>query len=394
MDEILNLHINEMAGAEFDCSCGRRHGFPIRHLHIGPGVLPELLGVLRPFLGKKLFIFGDGNTFRAAGERVVALLRGAGHDLDEFWFQTGENEALIPNESALGRLLMEMGQAELILGVGSGTINDLGKFISRQSGRPHIIVCTAPSMDGYVSDSSALTNAGRKISYPSALPFAVIADAEILKNAPQRLVQAGFGDVLGKLTALADWRLSKELTGEYYCESCVKLVQKALKAVTKNVDAIRERRDEGIDYLIQALVLTGVAMSLVGVSRPASGAEHMLSHHWEMDFQKRGLFADLHGIKVGAATPVVAELFELLKDELPKEALALAPTRAECERLLLAVGAPASPKDVHIDRELFQQSLHEAYTIRKRYSILQLAIEKGRMDEIAAAMTERIYGKA
>jgi glycerol-1-phosphate dehydrogenase [NAD(P)+] len=393
LDEILNLHINEMAGIEFDCSCGRRHSFPIRHLHIGPGALLELPDVLKPFLGKKLFVFGDSNTFQAAGERVLKLLAEAGHDFDGFWFQTSENEALIPDESALGRLLMEMGDAELILGVGSGTINDLGKFISRKTGRPHIIVCTAPSMDGYVSDSSALTNAGRKISYPSTLPFAVIADAEILKNAPPRLLQAGFGDVLGKLTALADWRLSKELTGEYYCESCVKLVQKALDAVIQNVDAIRERRDEGIDYLIQALVLTGVAMSLVGVSRPASGAEHMLSHHWEMDFQKRGQFAELHGIKVGVATPVAAELFELLKEEIPAEALALAPSSAECERLLLAVDAPVSPKDVHISRELFQRSLHEAYTIRKRYSILQLAVEKGRMEEIASAMADRIYGK-
>lgn len=119
------------------------------------------------------------------------------------------------------------------------------------------------------------------------MPYGVLADTEIMKNAPQRLIQAGFGDVLGKLTALTDWKLSKELNGDYYCQTCVTLVERALSKVIEHVDGLKKREDDAILYLIEALNLTGVAMGLIGISRPASGAEHMLSHYWEMDFISR-----------------------------------------------------------------------------------------------------------
>lgn len=221
--------------------------------------------------------------------------------------------------------------------------------------------------------------------------YGVLADTEIMKNAPQRLIQAGFGDVLGKLTALTDWKLSKELNGDYYCQTCVTLVERALSKVIEHVDGLKKREDDAILYLIEALNLTGVAMGLIGISRPASGAEHMLSHYWEMDFISRGEFPELHGIKVGIATVVIAEIFQQMKDDLPKDMRNNLPEPKYCKDLLDRIAAPDTPKEIGIEKELFYKSLLEGYRVRDRYSILQLAVEKRKIKEIAKRVTELFY---
>ena len=133
-------------------------------------------------------------------------------------------------------------------------------------------------------------------------------------------------------------------------------------------------------------------MGLLGISRPASGAEHMLSHYWEMDFIAKGKFPELHGIKVGIATPIIAEIFDIMKDDIPKEIMEDAPQKEYCEDLLRRVEAPVSPREIGIDRELFYQSILKGNTVRNRYSILQLAVDKGKINEIAQQVTNRIYG--
>ena len=118
----------------------------------------------------------------------------------------------------------------------------------------------------------------------------------------------------------------------------------------------------------------------------------MLSHYWEMDFIARGKFPELHGIKVGIATPIIAEMFELMRDDVPDCALELAPTREEVEELLRTAGAPVLPTEIVIERDLFYNSIIEGYTVRNRYSILQTAVDKGRIVECAKIITDRIYG--
>ena len=162
------------------------------------------------------------------------------------------------------------------------------------------------------------------------------------------------------------------------------LVQKALDKVTGSAEALADRDEEAVLYLIEALTLTGVAMGLIGVSRPASGAEHMLSHYWEMEFIARKKYPELHGIKVGIATPIIAEIFEIMGDEIQDAAKKL-------EGLLKTVGAPVSPKEIGIDRDLFYQSLLDGYKVRDRYSVLDLAVEQGKMQEIAEKITHRFY---
>lgn len=380
-----------MANASFDCSCGKHHTLDIKQIKMGKGVLPELPDMLKKFQGKKVYMLSDNHTFQAAGERTLKIMQDAGFDVKSVMIDSGD-DILIPDEKAVGRMFMELEpETAVIVSVGSGTLNDMAKYMSARTKIPYIIVCTAPSMDGYAADGAPLILQGKKISFVATLPYGILGDTDIMKEAPMHMIHAGFGDVIGKLTALADWQLAKELKGEYMCDTCVTLVQRALEKVTSHAKEIAQRDEEAILYLIEALILTGVAMGLIGVSRPASGAEHMLSHFWEMDFIARNKFPELHGIKVGIATPIIAEIFDMMKDEIPESAMKLAPSKEYVQKLLTDVGAPACPGDVGVEKELFYNSILGGYKVRNRYSVLQLAVEKGKIEEIAKELTKELY---
>jgi glycerol-1-phosphate dehydrogenase [NAD(P)+] len=337
-------------------------------------------------------MLSDSNTYRAAGERALKLLRSNGYQVKSFSFDTGD-ELLIPDERAVGRMFMEFeAETSLIVSVGSGTLNDMAKYLSSRTGVPYIIVCTAPSMDGYASNGAPLICAGFKNSFVATLPYAIVGDTDIMKEAPMRLIQAGFGDVIGKITALADWELSRHATGEYYCETSAKLVRRALDKVISHAAGLPQRDEEAIQYLIEALTLTGVAIGLIGVSRPASGSEHQLSHFWEMDAIAKGEQPELHGIKVGIGTPIIAEFYENLADAIAPDVRALCPSREYVEGLLKTAGCKYLPQQAHVDKKLCYDCLIGADGVRKRYTILKVAIETGRLEEIARRITDRIYG--
>ena len=395
MDEILNLDLNDMAQTEFDCSCGRHHNFSIHDVAIGSGAINKLPEIAAPFKEGQILMVYDNNTYEAAGKQAHQLMVDAGFNVKELLFDRGD-DILIPDESVVGRILQELSgptpeDTRLIVGVGSGSINDSCKYVSFHCHLPYIIVGTAPSMDGYVSDGAPLMSAGRKISYPAHLAYGVIGDTNIMKDAPQELIAAGFGDVVGKITALADWDLAVKVKGDYRCDTCVTLVQRALDKCFSKSNLLPQRDEEAIKYLIEALTLTGVAMALIRISRPASGAEHMLSHYWEMDYVDRGLNPIHHGTQVGVATPVIARFFEELADVLPEGTGELCPRHEEIEKLLRDGGAPVSPKEIGISRELFHNSLLKGYTVRPRYSVMEYAKDNGRLEEIADKITAELY---
>lgn len=231
-------------------------------------------------------------------------------------------------------------------------------------------------MDGYVADGAPIFSQGYKYSPVAHLTYGLVGDTDILKTAPQDLIQAGYGDVVGKITAIADWDLAVKANNDYRCDTCVTLVNRALDKCFAKAEGLKDRDPESLGALLEALTLTGVAMALVNISRPASGAEHMLSHFWEMDYIARGLNPNHHGIQVGVATPIIARFFEELADILPEGTGALCPSHEEIEALLAKGGAPVSPKDIGISKELFHDSLLKGYTVRPRYSIMQFAKDK------------------
>lgn len=334
MDEILNMQINDMAKVEFECSCGRKHFLDIDKIVMGQGVISRLPEILSDYVKEKIYILYDQNTYRAAGRKVKEVLEDADFQVKCTVLDSGD-QILIPDEKAVGKMFMELEAGTgMIVAVGSGTLNDMAKYMSSRTKIPYTIVCTAPSMDGYASSGAPLMNGGRKISYTATLAYAIVGDTDVMKEALMRMILAGYGDIIGKLTCLADWRLSHELTGEYYCETIVKLVQKAIQKVVDHRKGLEQRQEEAVRYLIEALTLTGVAMGLAGNSRPASGAEHMLSHYWEMKVIARGENPELHGIKVGIATPVIAEVFDEMQDLLPESVKEMAPSADQIKTLM------------------------------------------------------------
>ena len=193
---------------------------------------------------------------------------------------------------------------DLILAVGSGTIHDISRYIAFQYKIPFISVPTAASVDGFVSNVAAMTWKGMKKTVPAVPPIAVFADTSIFARAPKRLTASGISDLFGKYICLADWKIAHLLTGEYICSRIIELEEKALRTVTSSLRDIAQGDIEGCEELMYALILSGLAMQMVGNSRPASCAEHHLSHLWEMEVINGRLDA-LHGEKVSVGTLLV-----------------------------------------------------------------------------------------
>jgi glycerol-1-phosphate dehydrogenase [NAD(P)+] len=388
MDEILSLDIAQMAGISFDCSCGRKHSVGIRKISIGNNQAAEVARLASEY-GKDVFLVADSNTYGIYGKKVENELKRAGFNLSAYIFQT--DKRVVPDEKAIGRLLVEISPAtQLIIAVGSGTINDLSRMLSYKTKIPYFIVGTAPSMDGYASTVSPLIIDNFKITYEANYPDAIFADTEIMKAAPMEMIHAGFGDIIGKYNALTDWVLSREMNGEYYCETCVKLVRSALQKCTDNIDGIVRHDEQAVKCIIDALILSGVAIGLAGNSRPASGAEHHMAHYWEIDALRNKREYPLHGNSVGVSTVVLASIYKLMKDKIPAACKPLEPM--EISAILRRVGACDNPKALGISSELFRESVLHAKEIRPRYTILQYASDIGMLGDISNILTLGFYG--
>jgi glycerol-1-phosphate dehydrogenase [NAD(P)+] len=389
MNEILGKSIRALPGLEFDCSCGKKHKVSIKNIRLGSGIEEEVVSLAAYYGQKRIFLMADCNTYDVLGKRVEKRLKQEGFLFDTFVFDT--KDALIPDEKAVGRLLVEIGEdTKLIIAVGSGTMNDLARMLSCKLHIPYFIVCTAPSMDGYASTVSPLIIEGFKKTYPGVYAESIIADTAVMKNAPMPMLYAGFGDIIGKLCCLEDWVLARELNGEQYCETTAKIVRSAVAKCVDNLAGIKKREETAIGSITEALILSGIAIGLVGTSRPASGAEHHLAHYWEMDAIAAGRSHPLHGNAVGVGAVISASIYELMADRVPS---ACKPPKPQyIAGLLRELGACDSPKALGIDRALFHKSILHAKEVRPRYTIFSLAASYNLLERFADELTERFYG--
>ena len=289
------------------CPCGRVHTIAIDEVVIGSGAVKRLPEFVNKY-GTKPFVVADVNTFAAAGEKVCGILEAAGIPFGRFIFG---DKALEPDEHAVGAAFMHFDKScDIILGVGSGVINDICKILSNTTSKPYIIVGTAPSMDGYASATSSMSMDGVKVSLNSRCADVVIGDTDILKTAPMHMLCSGLGDMLAKFISIAEWRIAHLITGEYYCEEVAQLIRTAVKKCVDNAQGLLRREDAAIEAVFEGLVIGGVAMAYAGVSRPASGVEHYFSHVWDMRGLEFGTQVDLHGIQCAMATVKAVQLYE------------------------------------------------------------------------------------
>jgi len=311
--KILETDIDKLVPCEFDCPCGRRHSINIQSITIGSGVSEQVAEIARPFEYGRLLLVADTNTYRVLGARIENILKENGYDLKCFIYNTPD-APLTPDERALGRLFLEIGpDITAIIAVGSGTINDLARVPAFMMKIPYIIVGTAPSMDGYTSVLSPIIVDGSKISIYAEPPYAVIADTDIMKNAPEVMLQAGFGDIAGKITSIADWKLASLIKNDYYCDLIASMMKKVYKKLMDNA-LVFPKGKHSVEIMTGALMLPGIAMTFAGTSQPASGTEHHLAHYWEDVAISHGERHPLHGNSVGVGTVIAASIYEILTE--------------------------------------------------------------------------------
>lgn len=424
------------------CECGKSHETTVKDVIIENGAIRKIPEYVKKYNGKKVFVLADVNTYSAAGKAVCDVLESA--DISYSKYVLADKE-LKPDEKTVGSVVMYYDcECDLIIGVGSGVINDTAKIIAKMADVPYFIVGTAPSMDGYASATSSMARDGLKVSLSTKCADVIIGDIDILKNAPEKMLSAGLGDMLAKYVSICEWRIAHIITGEYYCEKIAELIRGALKKCVDNADGLLKRDENAIKAVFEGLVIGGVAMAYAGISRPASGVEHYLAHIWDMRSLSKGTKEDLHGIECAIGTFISAQMYDKLKQIKPDKEKALKcvsefdfnewsmelkefmgsaadtmlaqeakeqkynkekhakridviiknwdkiidivneelPPAEEIEKLLNKIGAPKMPAEIGIDNDVIPMTFKASRDVRYKYILSHLAWDLGITDEI------------
>ena len=387
---------------EMDCTCVQKHhSIPTEVIEVSDHAIEKTAEILKDY--HRIFLVADENTWRVAGQRVEELLKAAGSLSHTFILPT----PALPTAENVGKVLIEAGRdretydinawslnPDYILAVGSGSINDTCRMVSYRLGIPYGVVGTAPSMDGYASVVAPLLIHGKKNIYTCSIARHIIIDLSVNAEAPYPLLLSGIGDMIGKYVAILDWEISRELTGEYYCEKIAGMV---LQATGQCIEAARnlECRDmAAIRAASEGLILSGQCIAYCGSSRPASGTEHMIGQTWEVMDVEEGKVPNLHGIEVGEGTFVAIELFRRLYAETDDakirgliEKYLPAFDRVEALQRLLKLPFTVTEKD------RFVEGILRGRTFRERYTVLQYLFDLGLLKDYAEKAYDAVMEK-
>lgn len=426
----------------FTCSCGKVHNALLDDYIVGKGAIREIASLVVRYGATRPYLIADRNTYQAAGKQVCKVLDAHNIPYSLYVFS---QETIHPNEEAVGSAAMHYDvSCDMVIGIGSGVINDIGKLISKLTKTPYIIVATAPSMDGYASATSSMDVDGLKTSVPSRCANVIVGDLDVLREAPVQMLISGLGDMLAKYVSICEWRISNLITGEYYCPTVAEYIRKALKKCVDHAEGLLNREEEAVRAVFEGLIIGGVAMNYAGLSRPASGVEHYFSHVWDMRALEFGMPASTHGIQCALGTLYALRIYEQVKKYTPDVALAeqkvsafdhpsynqflkdflgrsaesmLAleekegkydpvkhhsriayiaehwqelvqimeqelPAAAELERLLKAIGAPCSVEEIGLSADILRPTFEATKDIRDKYVLSRLCWDLGILNEI------------
>ena len=337
-------------------------------VYVESDALPRLIDYCDSRSLRRFYLVADQNTYRALGKAVEEAMTGRGFDIKTILL-TGQE--IVPDERYIMQALLHVEPEDRVyLAVASGTITDIVRFISHRTKTSFISVPTAPSVDGYTSGGAPLVIGGLKQTVYTQPPMAVFGDLNTLCAAPRPMIAAGFGDMLGKYTALADWKLGRLLWDEPYSEAIAQRAWDALRGCVQRVAEIGVASPEGIRSLMAGLIETGLCMLDFGASPPASGAEHYLSHYWEMKLLQENRPAILHGAKVGVACILVAKFYEKIKQLTRQQAgeMLNATSMPDREQELQHIGIayPAIADKVIAEQKPFLELTEVAYSLLKQ----------------------------
>lgn len=301
----MQMHLQALLDKLHDCPCGRAHTVDLEGVEVGSGVLNEAAALLRAYrFSPRLLVVADRNTLSAANG-ILDILAQGGFSVHTLIY----DDLRTAHQRDVDRVLSLCDDQDGVLSVGTGSLNDICRRAAFLADKPFAIFATAPSMDGFASDTAPITENNFKVSLQARQPRVILADTNILAAAPAELKSAGYGDMIAKYIAMADWRIANLTIGEYFCPQIADLTRDAVRRVVSMTDRVTENDTQTAGAILEALVMTGAAMKMAGSSRAASGAEHVVSHFWECKKLEQGLLSDFHGKKVGVASLMITRMY-------------------------------------------------------------------------------------
>lgn len=295
-----------------NCPCGRPHTFDTKVVEIGSGITKNAGKILADVnFPKNILLVADENTI-AAADGLLPALQAEGFHLKKLIYENMKY-ARVEQVREIEALTEDI---DGIISVGTGSLNDICRVASFRKKKEFCIYATAPSMDGFASDTAPIVENNFKSSWQAAQPSVIIADTKVLAAAPVELKSSGFGDMVAKYIGLVDWKLSTMLTGEYYCERVANITKTATDRIMELAERVTEDSEEAAGAIMESLVMTGLAMKLAGCSRPASGAEHIVSHYLECYKVIRGIWPEFHGKKVGVASVLLNRAYRNIAERV------------------------------------------------------------------------------
>ena len=310
----MNSVLDIIKDFEKPCPCGREHRTAVQDVQIGSGLVNRVGEILiKNNFPKSILLVADRNTLNAA-KGIKESLK---HISVEYKIYDEIRVARMEHVEVLESIIR--GRDIGVLSVGTGSVNDPCRLAAARQGKMLCIFATAPSMDGFASYSSPIVANGFKASYPAKSPEVIIGDTKILASAPKALKSSGFGDMIAKYIALVDWKISSILTGEIYCPKVAKLTRDAVDILMTMADRVTQNDEETAGEILKSLLMTGIAMSFMQNSRPASGSEHIISHLIECVELRDGIIPNFHGEDVGVFTLLMLKYYnELAEKEMIK----------------------------------------------------------------------------
>ncbi len=317
--------------------------------------IAELCG--RISRGKSVVIVVDKKTKKLSGDEIKKILSKASYEVKERIVSS-------PTVNEVNRLInfAHKNKIELLLGVGGGSVIDVTKLAAYELKRPFISIPTSAAHDGIASPRASLKHSRGSVSKTAVSPLAILADTKIINKAPYRMLASGSADVISNISAVMDWELAHRLKGEEFSSHAAVLAKTAAQLLIENAEDIRTNTEESSWIAVKAMIVSGVAMSVAGNTRPASGSEHMFSHM--LDHLGPGIMLKgkkykrpMHGEQCGVGAIMMVYLhggdWEKIRNSLKK------------------IGAPTSSEELGVSKKKIIEALVRAQEIRpERYTIL------------------------
>ena len=292
------------------CVCGREHTLETKMVVVEYNAIANFEKYMEQvgLAGKRRTVVYDTNVYRLTEGKHIPCDQEIVLDAN----------GLRSEDILIERMMKDLDKPEVIVAFGAGTIMDFGRYPAYKLGIPFVAVPTLASSDGFTASICSVILNGQKKSVSMKAPALVVADLDIIKGAPARLVASGINDILAKYISLVDWRISHLVNGEYYCHMVAELAEQALAIMRNAADVYADTGFADIEAMTMAQMLSGLTMQLLDHSRAASGAEHLIAHLVEMKPPRFETAEGIHGECVGVGTYLCAKKYHELAKKTPK----------------------------------------------------------------------------